>query len=610
VQEVVVTQRTLQREALARELAEATLTVQRTQRVDEALRAGGVALEALGFDVAIVEFTPSKPVVRYLTQRASLAELVRGIEGGLQERTSLWSDRGRWDMGANQAMFIGDLRRSVARWLVELGVSGEVRALVSSMRAKAVVTPLSNPRNISGVMVFMHDELSESDLALLSLFALQIGSWLGVVEGLERLDRRTAELELVHLLAVSSTRADVNDLCQRALLTVCKNSGADAGVLHRFEEESGEFVMVGEALGYQGPLVDRYRRFSIPAESPLKHVAVSTAVSEMPEGAGPVGAAGFAFAAIVPLVVEDRSVGILSLFRRQPVAFGEADLRNAEILGLQVASLLERQRLVLESQRLYADLKRSYDELARAQQEVVRHERLAALGELAAVMAHEVRNPLGVIFNSLTTLKRIIKPSGDAEMLLNMVGEEADRLNRIVADLLDFARPYELVKKLIAVEPFIEAAVDAAIQTFPASASVVVERQFERDLPRVPIDAHLLRQALINLVVNAAQAMPRGGAVTVRVRIEPREKIPWLVIEVCDEGLGLTHRATEKLFQPFFTTKATGTGLGLAVVKRIVESHGGEVSAKPNAERGTTFTVKIPGDSTKPNEGGSSRGST
>jgi two-component system, NtrC family, sensor histidine kinase HydH len=245
---------------------------------------------------------------------------------------------------------------------------------------------------------------------------------------------------------------------------------------------------------------------------------------------------------------------------------------------------------------LYADLKKSYDELARAQQEVVRHERLAALGELAAVMAHEVRNPLGVIFNSLATLKRLTKPSGDAEMLLNMVGEEADRLNRIVADLLDFARPYELVKKPIAVEPFVDAAVDAAIQTFPASSSAVVERVFERDLPRVPIDAHLLRQALINLVVNAAQAMPRGGVVTVKVGLERRAQQLWLVIEVCDEGLGLTHRATEKLFQPFFTTKATGTGLGLAVVKRIVESHGGEVFAKPNPDRGTTFTVKIPAE--------------
>ena len=93
--------------------------------------------------------------------------------------------------------------------------------------------------------------------------------------------------------------------------------------------------------------------------------------------------------------------------------------------------------------RLYEDLKRSYQELARTQEELVKRERLAALGELAAVVAHEVRNPLGAIFNSLRSLDRALKPEGDAAMLLGIVGEEADRLNRIVGDLLDFARPSE-----------------------------------------------------------------------------------------------------------------------------------------------------------------------
>jgi signal transduction histidine kinase len=256
--------------------------------------------------------------------------------------------------------------------------------------------------------------------------------------------------------------------------------------------------------------------------------------------------------------------------------------------------LLERARLYDEANRLYGDLKTSYDELARTQQELVRHERLAALGELAAVMAHEVRNPLGVIFNSLTTLKRLLRPSGDAEMLLNMVGEEADRLNRIVGDLLDFVRPYELVKKLMAVEPIISSAVDAAAQS-TLNSNVRVLTEFPRELPAFPLDSHLLKQALVNLIVNAAQAMPKGGTVTVRATVESQGGVPWLTVQVRDEGVGLTQRATAKMFQPFFTTKATGTGLGLAVVKRIVDAHLGEVSAKANEDgEGTTFTVRFP----------------
>jgi signal transduction histidine kinase len=188
-----------------------------------------------------------------------------------------------------------------------------------------------------------------------------------------------------------------------------------------------------------------------------------------------------------------------------------------------------------------------------------------------------------------------MKPEGDAEMLLSIVGEEADRLNRIVGDLLDFVRPYELVKKPIAVEPVVAGAVDAATQA-AVHHGVRVVTDVPKELPPFPLDAHLLKQALVNLVVNAAQAMPRGGAVQVRAVMEPGNgQGPWLCISVRDEGVGLTPRAAEKMFQPFFTTKATGTGLGLAVVKRIVDAHLGEISARPNEDgRGTTFTVRLP----------------
>jgi signal transduction histidine kinase len=596
-----VTQRPLQRETLALELTNVTLSVQRAQKVEEALQVGAAGLEALGFDVALVELVAGQYRLRYLSPRPELQHLASSLGTHLASFSAVSSDGLQSVMQTDQGLFIDQLPEATCAWLSMLGLPDTLQAEVrANVRQRAVVTPLSIRKEPWGGVIVMRDDLVPADQPLLSLFALQVGSWLGIVERLERLDQRTSELELVHSLAVSSTRSDVSELCRTALETVCRTSGSDAGSLHRFERETAEYVMVGDALGYRGPLSEQYRRFVMPPGVLTGPMMVP--VAAMLEGSPIVAEAGFKYVALVPLSLEDTSVGLLSLFRREDRPYADSEVRSAEILGLQMASLLERQRLYLESQRLYADLKTSYDELERAQAELVRHERLAALGELAAVMAHEVRNPLGVIFNSLTTLKRLLKPAGDAEMLLTMVGEEAERLNRIVADLLDFARPYELVKKPIALEPFIASAIDAATQTLPGSLPLKVVTQFDKELPPFPVDAHLLRQALINLIVNAAQAMPRGGLVLVTARIEPKGTVPWLVLEVKDEGLGLTARATEKMFQPFFTTKATGTGLGLAVVKRIVDSHGGDVSARANGDRGTTFTIRLPGGSER--EGG------
>lgn len=579
----------LQRATLARALTELALAVQRTSRVGEALDVAARGLEGMGLDVAIVQRVGERYAVRHSTRRAELVQLGDAIGPEFPVAASATLSG---FIATDRSHYLADLPAAVRAWLPTSGARPEAGGLAGAVQRCAVVAPLRVDQGPWGALVFMHDELEAADAPLLSLFALQVGSALGVVDRAERLDRRTAELELVHRLAVSSSRADLKELCQQALETVCRLTGSDAGALHRFERDSGQYVLVGDVFGYRGPLVDAWRELTLPEGMGAPG---SFDVSALPAGAELVKAEGFEQAAVVPLRREEQSVGMLSLCRRTPRPYSEADLRSAEILGLQMASLLERQRLYQDSQRLYADLKASYDELARAQAELVRHERLAALGELAAVMAHEVRNPLGVIFNSLTTLKRLTHPTGDAEMLLNMVGEEADRLNRIVADLLDFARPYELVKKPIAIEPFLAGAVDAATQTLQSSVPVKVVTSFERELPPFPVDAHLMRQALINLVVNAAQAMPRGGLITVTAKVERKASTPWLVIEVCDEGLGLTARATEKIFQPFFTTKATGTGLGLAVVKRIVDSHGGEVTARPNPDRGTTFVLRLPG---------------
>ncbi|HET8541333.1 MAG TPA: GAF domain-containing protein [Anaeromyxobacter sp.] len=284
----------------------------------------------------------------------------------------------------------------------------------------------------------------------------------------------------------------------------------------------------------------------------------------------------------LPLVVRDRAIGALLIVEtRRPRAFTVAEVERAAGIANQLA-------VAADNARLYEDLRRSYADLERAQHRLIQGERLAALGEMSAVVAHEVRNPLGVIFNSLGSLRRLVRPSGDAKMLLDIVGEEADRLNRIVGDLLDFARPATPELRPEPLDRVVEDAVVAALAQRPNGIDVA--RELDPALPAVPMDPRLVRQAVLNVVVNAVQAMPEGGRITLRTRAEREEA----VLEVEDTGPGIPDEVRARIFEPFFTTKASGTGLGLAVVRRIVEGHGGTVVVRSRPGEGTLFALRFP----------------
>jgi PAS domain S-box-containing protein len=284
----------------------------------------------------------------------------------------------------------------------------------------------------------------------------------------------------------------------------------------------------------------------------------------------------------LPLVVRERTIGAVIIMEpRGPRRFTPAEVERAAAIANQLA-------VAVENARLYEDLRKSYAELERAQHRLIQRERLAALGELSAVVAHEVRNPLGVIFNSLGSLRRLVRPTGDAKLLLDIVGEEADRLNRIVGDLLDFARPSTPELRPEPLDRVVDEAVGAALAQRPPG--VEVARETDPAVPLVPMDARLVRQAVLNVAVNAVQAMPRGGRITVRTRRAGES----VVLEIEDTGAGIPDEVRARIFEPFFTTKASGTGLGLAVVKRIVEGHGGAVAVANRPGAGAVFALSFP----------------
>jgi signal transduction histidine kinase len=434
---------------------------------------------------------------------------------------------------------------------------------------------------------------TRTELRTAQTLGVQVSSLIERSRLYNQLSQRVRQLSLLFELARAGTSArEVRPLIDRLLSLLVENLPCDAAsILYVKDEElvlGGWRPRAGTGLPQNVALAPNIAMDgdSITARAlrELKVLKVS-----LSEATGRTRLEMEAFGAqhlmTAPLMVGDRRFGSLLVGRLADAAFSDDDLELMDSCAAQVSVLVEHVKL-------FDDLRQSYSSLEKAQAEVVGHERLAALGELAAVMAHEVRNPLGVIFNSLTSLKKRSADDAEAALLLGIVREEADRLNRIVGDLLDFARPYEAERAPIELEPIVASAVEAASSQTHAQVKVLTE--IGQQLPRFVIDGHLVRQALVNLVTNAIQAMPKGGTVTVRVSAEQKNGVSLARIEVCDEGVGISPATEKHIFQPFFTTKATGTGLGLAVVKRIVDAHHGEISVRSAIGGGTTFTVTLP----------------
>jgi signal transduction histidine kinase len=219
-------------------------------------------------------------------------------------------------------------------------------------------------------------------------------------------------------------------------------------------------------------------------------------------------------------------------------------------------------------------------------------ERLAALGEMSAGIAHEIRNPLGAIAGFTELLdRRVTDPA--AKELVREILLEVQNLNRIVTQFLTFVREPQLKLESADLPAIVKAAIDAVMTEKGADtghAGIRLESHLPAALPPVVVDADLLKQAVMNLIQNGIDAMPSGG--TLGVRLEARE--PWLLIAVSDSGEGIAPADRRRIFDPFFTTKKEGTGLGLAITHRLIQAHGGRIEVESQPGRGSCFTVWLP----------------
>jgi signal transduction histidine kinase len=224
-------------------------------------------------------------------------------------------------------------------------------------------------------------------------------------------------------------------------------------------------------------------------------------------------------------------------------------------------------------------------------------DRLAAVGEMAAVIAHEVKNPLAGIEVMAGLLRRKMPDAPDAQVVLSDIINEAKMANAIVQEVLDFVRPIRLQVEHTAVADAVQGAIQLA-DTKARRGGVNVDVMLAEGLPQINADQHQLTQVFTNLLMNAYEAMGGKGRVTVsaeRVRLEDGgEGRDAVLVQFTDDGPGIPQDVAEKVFDPFFTTKAQGSGLGLAIVRKIVDAHDGRIDLRTSPGHGTTIRVTLP----------------
>ena len=286
----------------------------------------------------------------------------------------------------------------------------------------------------------------------------------------------------------------------------------------------------------------------------------------------------------VPLLFGGQVLGVLNVYKGEPHVFSNEEVRI-------LAALAELSGIAIEKARLYERIV-DVEELLR------QNERLSALGLLAAEVAHEIRNPLTVMKMLYHSLDLKFPPGDPRTQDTKIMGEKMDHLNRVVEQVLDFARSTEPQLVPVNVNQLLD---DLSLLTRHKLRQQRVEivRDLAPHLPAVQADATQLEQAFLNLTLNAVEAMPKGGRLTVTTRVirqpRTRKEPTHVVIEFTDTGAGMTEEQQKKAFSSLLaTTKAKGTGLGLAIVARVIETHRGEVKVQSKPGEGTSFTITLP----------------
>ena len=293
---------------------------------------------------------------------------------------------------------------------------------------------------------------------------------------------------------------------------------------------------------------------------------------------------------LVPLASRGKPLGILladNFINKQPI--NDEDVDHLRVFANHASLAIENSHLYKSLREKVEELSNAYNELQVNRDKLIRYERLSAVGEVAAKVTHEIRNPMVAIGGFA---RRILKKDSDGELnrnYLKIIVEEIGHLENILTDILYFAKPAMPSCSSVDLNRIIKGIIEM-LEVEMEEHTICIERHLDAHAPVLSLDENQIRRVIINLMRNAIQAMPDGGTITVSTVQENQ----WVTVEIADTGIGISDDDIDKLFDAFFSSKSTGSGLGLTVSAQIINNHGGTIEVKRREPKGTVFMIKLP----------------
>jgi len=489
----------------------------------------------------------------------------------------------------------------ITGWVARTGLParvGDVRHDPRYIAVKtAVLSELAVPLEVSGVLrgvlnvdADRLDAFSPDDQELLEALALQAATVIRNTWVYEKIRLKARLFEaLVAVAQTINSTVNLDETLRTVTREACILMEATVSSL-LLVDETGEWLDLKASHGAGDAYLQR-RRLSV-AESmlgtvvrrkkPLQDVNVQT--SSRFQHRQMARLEGLVSLLSVPLVFNREAIGVLNVYTSRPHSFSNEEVRVLRALAELSAIALQKARL--------------YERIADVEELLRQNERLSALGLLAAEVAHEIRNPLTVMKMLYHSLDLRFGPEDPRERDAQIMGEKIDHLNKIVEQILDFARSAEPTFAQIEINEVIHE-LSLLVRHKLQQQSIALARHLDPDLPPLMADAGHLEQAFLNLTLNAVQAMPSGGTLTIltrTLRLPRRSPNPThLLVEFRDSGAGMDPDQQKRLFRSLLaTTKQGGTGLGLAIVKRVVETHQGKLSIRSRPGHGTRIRLLFP----------------
>jgi signal transduction histidine kinase/putative methionine-R-sulfoxide reductase with GAF domain len=591
---------------------------------------------------------------------AALQETLKVLdaEGGL---IYLLDEAGQAFALAAHSGIASNVLREVAGFKLGVGLSGQVAA---SGEALAVADLATDPRNLSpaavgqgwrsyagapirskgkvlGVMTLVTTRAGHfgpDHVDLLSHIGSQIGMAVENARLYEQVQARSRYLET--LQRINATLRSTLPL-DEVLATIVRGAGEALGypgALIGIPDPAGERLILGavwgerflggvkltglEAKAYSLPLSSKDNLIALAyRDNALQswHGEPEQIIADVEPALNPVLASligqamGAEHATCIPLPMGEKVVGVLVIFHpgerlmedERAMLLGLADqaglaIEHARLYQAAQQEIAERKRVESQREAALEALRRSMEELKATQAQLIQTAKLAAVGELAAGVAHEINNPLTSILGFAELLLKTLPPDTPLRRDLEVIAKQATRARDIVRNLLGFAHQTAFRRRPCDINQVVQQTLDLMRQRLEMNG-IVVEEHYAPHLGPLTLDSGQMKQVFLNLITNAAQAMPDGG----RLRVSTTWVGDEVVVAVSDSGDGIPPELWDRIFDPFFTTKpiGQGTGLGLSVSLGIVQGHGGRITVESQVGQGSTFSVRLPVEHASPERG-------